>query len=104
MGTYSERRFRRLAGSLSLMANERQRDGPPDGRLSSVPLFKSFFGISLLSGNVAERVQHLEHSSVTFPEGWLWKGGVYEAGSICFGHRTAFDAGCWQSESVTANQ
>src|SRR6476646_4941682 len=36
--TYSERRFRHLAGSLSLMANERRRGGPPGGCLSPVPL------------------------------------------------------------------
>jgi hypothetical protein len=93
MGTYSERRFKHLAGSRIPMANERRRGGTPAGRLSSVPLFKGCFGLSLLSGNVAERVQHREHSSARFPEGWLWKGGVYEARSICFGDRTAFDAG-----------
>src|SRR6476646_883182 len=44
MGTYSERRFKHLAGSPIPMANERRRGGTPAGRLSSVPLFKGFLG------------------------------------------------------------
>jgi hypothetical protein len=68
------------------------------------PFLRVFLGYPFLLGNVAERVQHREHSSARFREGWLWKGGVYEARSICFGDRTAFDAECWRFESVTANQ
>jgi hypothetical protein len=56
--TYSERRFKHLAGSahfpwrMNVEADGVRRRTPPLGA------FKGFFGLSPLSGNVTQRVQH----------------------------------------------